>query len=234
MSSITTTHRWRAAALAVLTATGLCLALAGPAQAKTRAADPTLTDQYKAVGTSHIGSINADLPISPTKLVETLDLNNFQIIGGTLPIAPQVVSFKALGLVPLRSTVTLTQATPITGSITPTNAGNVLNTTVSYTIKLSQIQVQLLGQWIDLNVGNNCQTINPAVISASSPPGKYFDITRGGVVTGTYTIGKFQNCAPLQLPDLFGLGSIPVNALVPGSNNTVSITLSNGKFVSGT
>ena len=67
----------------------------------------------------------------------------------------------------------------------------------------------------------------------AKPAGHYFDIARGGVLTGTYAIGKFQNCAPLNLPDLFGLGSLPVNSLVPGPDNTVRIKLSHGHVVGG-
>lgn len=190
-----------------------------------------LTDGYRAVGTSHIGSIDADLPIARTSLLETLNLKTLRIVGGTLPIAPQTVSFTALGVIPLRATTTLIQASPITGSIAATPKGNVLKTTVAYTIKLSDVEVQFLGQWIPLDVGDNCQTIDPAVISVGSPAGSSFDIFKGGVVSGTYTIGKFANCAPLQLPDLLGVGSLPVNSLVPGSNNTVSLTLSHGHAV---
>jgi hypothetical protein len=214
--------------LVFATATAL-VGLAAPAQA----AHPALTDSYTAVGTSHIGSIDADLPIAKTALVETLDLKTFKIRRGTLAIAPQTVSFTALGFIPLRSTTTLVQASPITGKIKPTKKGNVLTTSVSYSIQLSNIEVDVLGHWVSLAVGNSCQTIDPVTITAATPAGHYFDITKGGTVTGSYTIGKFQNCAPLNLPDVFGVGSLAVNSLVPGTDNTVSITLSHGHVVSG-
>jgi hypothetical protein len=205
---------------------------AAAAQARP-AAHPVLTDRYTAVGTSHIGSIDADLPIAKTSLVETLDAKTFKIRRGTLPVAPQTVSFTALGFVPLRSTVSLAQTSPITGTIRATKRGIVLSTSVSYAIQLSNVEVDVFGAWVSLAVGPNCRTIDPVTISAGSPAGHYFDIAKGGVLTGTYTIGKFQNCAPLHLPDLFGLGSLPVNSLVPGTHNTVRITLSHGHFVSG-
>ena len=143
------------------------------------------------------------------------------------------MSFTALGFVPLRSTVSLVQASPITGTIKPTTRGNVLSTSVSYTIRLGDVEVNWSGAWVSLAVGPNCQTIDPVTISAGMPAGHYFDIAKGGVLTGRYTIGKFQNCAPLHLPDLFGLGSLAVNSLVPGTDNTLSIRLSHGHFVSG-
>ena len=213
--------------LAAVATAGLVLGLATPAQAKP-AAHPKLTDSYAAVGSSHIGSINASLPIARTKLVETLDLKTLHIVSGTLAIAPQTVTFTALGVEPMRSTTTLVQAGPITGAIKATDKGNVLTTSVSYTIKLSDVEAQILGRWVPLNVGDNCQTVAPAVISVASPKGKYFDIAKGGALAGTYTIGKFQNCNLLSLP---GIGSVAVNALVPGSNNTVSLMLSHGHYV---
>lgn len=213
---------------ATLVAGSAVTAAAHPARP---AAHPLLTDRYTAVGTSHIGSIDADLPIAKTALVETFDLKTLQIRRGTLPVAPQTASFTALGFVPLRSTVSLVQASPITGTIRATKKGNVLSTSVSYTIRLSDVQVNLLGVWLPLAVGPNCQTIDPVTISAGSPAGHYFNIAGGGVLTGTYTIGKFENCAPLHLPDLLGIGSLPVNSLVPGSDNTLRIKLSHGHVV---
>lgn len=114
--------------LLVLAATFVVVGSAVPATAEPArpVAHPVLTDRYTAVGTSHIGSIDADLPIAKTSLVETLDLKTFKIREGTLPVAPQTVSFTALGFVPLRSTVSLVQTSPITGTIRATKRGNVL------------------------------------------------------------------------------------------------------------
>jgi hypothetical protein len=224
-------RRWRIVVAAASASLLAGVLLATPAGADP---DPTLTDAYDAVGTTHIGSINADVPIAFTTLTETLDVNTLQIVDGSLPIAPQQVSFQALGFIPIRSTVSLIETSPVTGSITPTENGNVITSKVSYTIKLSDVAVNVLGVWVPLFVGNNCRTINPVTISASSPPGQYFDILDGGTVTGKFTIGNFRDCAPLQLPDIFGIGSLPINALVPGTNNTATIQLSNGRFVSST
>ncbi len=200
------------------------LALAGPADA----ASSKISVQYTAVGTSHIKSIDSDLPIAKTKLVSTLNSKTLKIVAGTLPIAPQTTSFTALGLIPVRATTTLTQVGQITGTLTPKKKGNVLSTKVDYSIQLSDVEAQVLGQWVPLQVGDNCKTIDPVAITTASPKGKYFDIFKGGVVSGSYTIGQFQNCDALMIP---GLGSFTVNALVPGSGNTVSLTLSHGKSV---
>ncbi|GAA1942085.1 hypothetical protein [Kitasatospora viridis] len=207
------------------------LGLAGTAQA----ADPTLTDAFDAVGTTHIGSINADVPLGPTTLTETLDLANSQVVDGTLPLPDQQVQFNALGFIPIRATTSFTQVGPVTGQLTNTGAGqNTLSSNVSYTIRLSNVQVSVFGAWIPLFVGDHCQTINPVNITAATPAGGNFTVQAGGDVTGAYTIGDFQNCAPLQLPDVFGIGSLPINALVPGTNNTLTLHLSNPSYVGST
>jgi hypothetical protein len=219
--------RLLAAATALVLGAGLVAA--GPASADP---DPTLTDVFDAVGTSHIGSINASLPLGPTTLTESLDVVNLNIVDGTLPIPSQQVQFNALGLVPVRATVSLIQASPVTGTITPIDdLGHLkLVSHVSYTVKLSNVSFDLFGLWVPLGIGNSCQTINPAAITVSTPAGQSFDVANGGQVTGTYTIGQFQNCAPLNFPDFFGIGSIPINTLVPGTNNTISLQLSNGRI----
>jgi hypothetical protein len=218
----------------VVAATALVLGAGIAVAPAANAADPnpTLVDQFDAVGTSHIGSVNATLPITSTTLTETLDLVTFNVLSGTLPVPSQVVQFKALGIAPVRATVSLVQATPITGKINVNDTTGLLslNANVSYTVKLSNVSVNVFGVWVSLGIGNSCQTINPAKIAVATPAGQSFDVIDGGTVTGKYTIGQFKNCAPLNFPDILGIGSIPINALVPGTNNTISLQLSNGRF----
>ncbi len=230
----------RLAAVGAALTLGLGVAAASPAGAATPKADPPpylLTDLFDAVGSSNIGSINSTLPIGPTTLTETLNLNNadpnvYPIVTGSLPVPSKQIQFKALGIVPIRATVSLVETSPVTGTISSDpNTGNLsVVSHVSYTIKLSDVSAQALGVWIPLGIGSSCQTINPVAITASTPAGQSFDVVTGGNLTGKYTIGLFQNCAPLHLPDIFGLGSITINALVPGTNNTINLQLSNGRF----
>jgi len=224
-------RRWRVLVVAASASLIAGVMLAAPAGADP---DPTITDAYDAVGTTHIGSIGADVPIAPTTLTTVLDANTLQIVDGSLPVAPQQVTFQALGFIPIRSTVSLVETGPVTGTLNPTPDGNIITSKVSYTIKLSDVSVNVLGLWVPLFVGNNCRTIDPVTISASSPPGQYFDVLNGGTVTGKFTIGNFRDCAPLQLPDIFGIGSLPINALVPGTNNTAVINICCGRFVDPT
>ena len=49
------------------------------------------------------------------------------------------------------------------------------------------------------------------------------DLINGGELTGTYSLGDFNNC---------GINQWLINAVIPGSGNTVDINVSNGQFVS--
>ena len=69
-------------------------------------------------------------------------------------------------------------------------------------------------------VGNSCQT-GQTVIPANTPKGAKFNLTTGGNLTGTYTIGQFSNC---------GLTTALINQLIPGPGNTATLTLSNGRL----
>jgi hypothetical protein len=71
-------------------------------------------------------------------------------------------------------------------------------------------------------VGNFCQTILPVKISTATPTGQTFDVLNGGALVGTYTIGLFANC---------GLTTAVIDLLIPGSGNTISLNLSNGRLI---
>jgi hypothetical protein len=74
---------------------------------------------------------------------------------------------------------------------------------------------------INTPVGNSCQTSTPVSVTVNSQPG--FSILKGGNLDGTYTIPAFANC---------GLATVLINLTLPGSGNTISLTLGKGKFVS--
>jgi len=227
---VLTRRRWLPlVAVATAVVLGAGLVGAGPASADP---NPTLTDAYDAVGTSTIGSIGTSVPLGPTTLTETLDLINLNVVGGSLPLPSKQVQFNALGVVPVRATVSFIETAPVTGAllVNQTTGNSTIRANVAYTIKLSNVSANFFGVWVPLFVGNNCQTISPAAIAVATPAGQIFDLFNGGTVTGRYTIGQFQNCAPLQFPDFFGFGSIPINALVPGTNNTITLNLSNGRY----
>lgn len=199
---------------------------------------------YDAVGSTHVGAqVDADMPIGPTTIevtIDTLAPVPTPIVDGTMDIPTQVISFDILGI-PARAKVSMTQVGPITGTLTklpsPRQALD-LESQVKYDIRLSNVEAKVFGVWWPLAVGSNCHTVNPVTINVSSPiddsttpPTGFFTINGGGPLTATYTIGNFTGCTPLNFFDIPGFfpwfGSIPINAIVPGSDNTLEIALSN-------
>lgn len=214
----------------------LALTAAPAVQAQEPAPNPTLTVNYDAEGTSYIGSqVDSTLPIGPSTLTSVLDLVTGDIVAGSLPIPSQQLNFDVFGI-PARANVTLTQVGELTGALLQTEElGKArLESEVAYDIKISNVEAKVFGIWFPLAVGNNCHTIEPAQISASTPEGEFFTVNGGGRVTGEYTIGKFTGCTPLNFFNIPGFfpwfGSVPINALVPGSNNTIDLTIDNARF----
>lgn len=220
---------WAVTAFAALVATAL-FAGAPAAQA---VENPTLKVDYDAVGTTHIGAqVDSSMSIGPSVLKSVIDTTNGHIIGGSLAIPTQTMNFDIFGI-PTRAKVTMTQVGPLSGAIVPTDqlGKATLTSTVSYDIQLSDVEAKVFGIWWPLAVGSNCHTVEPASITASTPAGEYFTVNGGGRVTSTYTIGAFTGCAALNFFDIPGFfpwfGSIPINTLVPGSDNTLELQISN-------
>ena len=182
-------------------------------------------------GTTHIGSgVNANAALGPATMTAQFGVIYGGIQDGVLPLPATSVQFNALGVVPVRATVSFIGAAPITGSLVSADV-NTVSVNASYYVKLSNVQAKALVGWVPLFVGNDCRTAQPVQLHLQTPAGQSYDLNTGGTITGKYTIGQFQNCAPLRLPDLFGVGSVPVNALIPGSNNTISLDLTNFQFL---
>ncbi|NYI78803.1 hypothetical protein [Nocardioides panzhihuensis] len=218
-----------ATAFAALVATALLVG-APAAQANQ---NPTLEIDYDAVGTTHIGAqVDSSMAIGPSVLESTLDLTNGHIVGGSLAIPAQTMNFDIFGI-PAQAKVTMTQVGPLTGAIVPTDqlGKSRLSSTVAYDIKLSDVKAKVFGVWWPLAVGSRCHTAEPVDITASTPEGEFFTVNGGGRVTSTYTIGSFTGCAALNFFDIPGFfpwfGSIPINALVPGTDNTLELQIAN-------
>ena len=220
---------WVATAFAALVATALLVG----APAAQASQNPTLEIDYDAIGTTHIGSqVDSSMALGPSVLESTLDVTNGHIVGGSLAIPTQTMSFDIFGI-PAQAKVTMTQVGPLTGAIVPTDQlrKSRLSSTVAYDIKLSDVKAKVFGVWWPLAVGSRCHTAEPVDITASTPEGEFFTVNGGGRVTSTYTIGSFTGCAALNFFDIPGFfpwfGSIPINALVPGTDNTLELQLSN-------
>jgi hypothetical protein len=170
-------------------------------------ADTTVTFRYPVTGSTTLATPNASVPLGPGHLLTTADLDTGAITA-TLTLPPATGSFKELGLVPVTATVKLINDGPTTGTINP-NTGAVTTTSL-ITMRITALTVA----GISFSVGNSCQTSTPVTVTVNSEAG--FNILKGGNLGGTYTIPDFANC---------GLETLLINLTVPGSGNTITLTL---------
>jgi hypothetical protein len=186
-----------AASMAVLGA----VSTAGPANA-----DVILTLNYPLTGTTFIKSTNSSMSLGPGTLSTGVDE-----VGGltaTVTLPPATGSFKEFGVIPVSVTTEFVEASPTTGTVDLTTGA--VQTTSHLTIKITDLKVA----GIPTPVGSHCQTESPAEVAVTSDDG--FSVLNGGNLSGTYTIPKFQNCL---------LATPLINLVVPGSGNTITLTL---------
>ena len=210
--------RWASAAAlttfaAVTVVTGQGVAAASPAHPVTRASGSTLTVKYPVTGKTVIKSVNAAVKLGPGTLTSTANLTT-GALSATLSLPPATASFKQNGLIPVTATTAFIQDGKTTGKIN-LNTGAV-TTTSKITIQVTK----LLVAGLPVAVGSRCETTSPATVTVKSQHG--FNIVNGGNLAGTYTIGKFAHCE---------LATALLNLTVPGSGNTITLTLGAGQAV---
>ena len=197
---------------AVATTSAGLLAAAGIfVSAGTASADTTITATYPVTGSTLIKAANFTLPVGPGKLVSTADLDT-DTLTANLKLPPATGTFKELGVVPITATTTFINNGPTTGTINGDTGA--VATTSEITLKLSNVSVA----GIPVSVGNSCETSTPVTVSVASDPG--FNILSGGNLSGTYTIPQFKNC---------GLTTLVINLTIPGSGNSITLTLGKAK-----
>jgi hypothetical protein len=205
-----TTRRWRQGAITL--AAGTVFALA-PAAAHAA----TLNLDYDAVGVAHIASTDNDINLGPSTLSTHLDTDT-QNFTGNLPLPGTTTRFEVLGFIPVTADVAFVPSAPLTGKLTPDNLNIVATSTAYYHIRLSNIKIVGFPTF----TGPHCRTVNPVSIPANTPAGQSFNLFTGGTLSGQFSIGNFQHC---------GLNTGLINLLIPGSGNTVTIQVSNGRIV---
>lgn len=182
---------------------------------------------YTVTGTSTVKKTNSSLSLGPATLRSKLYPN--ATFSGSLPLPPTTSSFKALGLLPITATVSFIQVGKVTGSLRDKHDKTIVTSKAKDYIKLSNVTASVLGVPVNLGVGNNCQTADPVAINVATPAGKSFNVNKGGKITGTFTIGNFQNCG--ENPITGGLNTGLINQLVPGPGNTITLKLADPRIV---
>ena len=176
-------------------------------------ASSNLTVKYPVTGSTVIKSVNANVPLGPGTLKSTVNLSTGKL-SATLTLPPATASFKQFGLIPVTATTAFIQQGKATGHVNLSTGA--VTTKANITIQVTSLSVAGL----PVPVGPSCETSTPAQVTVKSQKG--FSIVNGGNLAGTYTIPKFAHC---------GLVTALLNLTIPGSGNTINLTLGKGKNV---
>jgi hypothetical protein len=185
---------------------GLVTTLGVAATAGTASADTTLNIQYPVTGSTYLAKLHTTVNLGSGTLASTVDLTT-GTTSSTLTLPPATASVKELGFVPVTATTEMVQNGPAAGTANLT--ANTITSTANVTLKITNLTIFGLS----VPVGNSCET-TPFNISLSSDTG--FTVGGGGPLSGTYTIPAFHGC---------GLNTPLLNLTIPGSGNTISLTL---------
>lgn len=192
--------------LVVAAAAGGLLSL-GLVPASMASADTSVTVTYPVTGNTHIKAINSTVSLGPGTLTSTLDLNT-SAVSATLSLPAATGTFKELGFIPVTATTQFIQDGAATGSADLST--NTVSVTSQTTLQITKLSVAGL----QIPVGRSCETRTAATITVNSQPG--FTVLGGGNLAGTYTIPRFSHC---------GLATPLINLTIPGSGNTITLTL---------
>lgn len=181
----------------------------------TARADTIINASYPLTGTTHIKSTNSDLTLGPGTMTAAIDLSTTPLsMTGAVSLPPSSGSFNLIGFVPVTATVAFIPVGQTTASLV---SGALTDGQVSADSKFILQLTDLKVAGLDVAPGDNCKTATPADISVTSPTD--FNATLGGTLSGTYTIPDFKSCGPL------GIETPLINAVIPGSGNTISLDL---------
>jgi hypothetical protein len=199
-------HSMAAAAVVTLAAGAALGATAIPASAAT-----SEKATYKVTGSTFLKAPNFTLDLGPGKLVSHVNLKTGKLTAN-LSLPNATGSFKQLGIVPVTATTQFINDGPTTGRVSTTTG--VVHTKSKITLRI----VSLTVAGLPIPVGKSCQTKSATVVRLTSQSG--FNVLQGGSLAGSYTIPDFSGC---------GLSTGLINLTLPGSGNTITLTLGKAK-----
>lgn len=187
----------RVTALAAATVVG-GLGFAGAADA----AGPPVYTKYDVNGTTHVAKPNADVTLGPGLAELYTDIGPYTFYG-TVTLPPVTITRAVPGVGTVRGRVTFGP-----GAVTGQDFG-AFTATAKWPVKVSDVTVN----GAPFDVGPACGTAEPVTTELASAD---WQLTKGGHLTSTYSIGSFANC---------GSATALVNAAVPGPGNTLALNL---------
>lgn len=160
-------------------------------------------------GETKLKNIRTPVPLSGM-VDATVDLAT-GMLTADLSLDPTQAVLK-LPFVRVYADIAFEQAEETTGTF---NAGN-LSTESRMDIVLTKLSVSFFGFKVPIGGGDQCRTIDPALIELESPADEPFSLQEGGPVEGTYTIPPVDNCGGLE-----GL----LNPIMAGPGNSIHLNL---------
>jgi hypothetical protein len=176
------------------------------------AADTKIKATYPVTGSTFIKAPDFTLKLGPGTLTSTVNVITGKLTAH-LALPDATGTFKQFGIIPVTATTRFIDAAPTTGRINLRTGA--IHSTSQITLQLVNLKVAGIG----IPVGPSCETSTPAVVAVASQPG--FSILKGGNLAGSYTIPRFANCA---------LATALINLTIPGSGNTLTLTLGKPTF----
>jgi hypothetical protein len=201
----------RSATLAAAALTALFGVMASVSATSASSVDTVIKARYPVSGTTLIKAANFTLPLGPGTLSARVSVRTGKVTAN-LKLPNATGTFLEFGLIPVTATAALINDGPTTGSVN-LSTGAVQTTS---TITLQLVDLKVAG--VDVPVGPSCET-SPTTVSVASEAG--FSILKGGNLGGTYTIPPFSNCL---------LATPLINLTIPGSGNTITLTLGKPHF----
>jgi hypothetical protein len=196
-------------------AAGAAALMAGTAIAASSATASAVTivhASYKVNGSTYIKAQNFTMKLGPGTLSSAWNPSTGKLTA-RLTLPPATGSFKEAGVIPVTATTKFINDGPTRGTLND-NTGAV-KTTSKITLRI----VSLSAGGVNVPVGSACQTSAPVVVTVKSQPG--FSVLKGGNLAGSYTIPDFSGC---------GLATTLINLTIPGSGNTITLTLGKAKI----
>jgi hypothetical protein len=197
--------------LAVLAVSLLALGASAPAAQADLIAS---FKNWKVAGKLGVKKLNQDIVLPSGSLFNgTANLTTGAIQGHTT-IPDFDATLTILGI-PQTASLSITEAAPATGTLTPNPDGTVdTDVTVSNIIRVRKLGIGGLG--LGIPAGANCRSSSPVVLPLHTTSTVNDLLERGATFSGTYTITKLTGC---------GLLTPVLNTLMAGPNNQFAVSM---------
>jgi hypothetical protein len=166
--------------------------LLAAATTRPAAADPILNVDWAVLASTHLATLNMDVPVPKGFFAGSIDLGTGDIAGDlTLPPATAQLALAGIGLVD--ATFEISPVGQVTGHVDLEE----LYVTTTAVFNINVTSVRPVGLAISLTQPG-CTTVTPITV----PMEGEVDLFQGSTFTGTYTIPPFTNCGLLMDPVL--------------------------------